>query len=182
MPIHHWNPFGAERRLERKHSLIGFMMGVGLFLFLVVGFFVYILAFGAGIDRPVVDAFNLLKFIPVIGFFMYVGGLFYGIYSEKTEHQGLRKTIPNCRVIARYAITRDHRLVTDESEFEFLDRPNYYVKLLSPNDGSIEYKCQPPVYFACGEGMIGEAQVQGNWLGSFKPYMGMTETHVGQKF
>ena len=73
-------------------------------------------------------------------------------------------------------------MVTDESEFEFLDRPRFYVKILSPTDGSVEYQCHLAVFLNCGEGMMGDAEIQGQWLGAFRPYMGMQQTHVGQKF
>lgn len=113
---------------------------------------------------------------------MLVGGLGYGIFSEKNQYSGARRTLTHCRIIARYALTRDHRMVTDETEFEFLDRPKYFVKILHPQEGSIEYQCVPPVFFNCGEGMMGDADIQGQWLGSFRPYVGMQQTHVGQRF
>jgi hypothetical protein len=144
----------------------------------------FVIAFGGSIGgQDVNSVFNTIKWFPVVGFLMYVGGLFYGIHSEKTEYSGARHIIQHARIIARYGITRDtHRMVTDESEYEFLDRPKYFVKILTPNEGSIEYQCRQEVFFTCGEGMIGDAEVQGQWLGSFRPYMGMQQTHVGQKF
>ncbi len=183
MPMHHWNPFSKERRLERRDMTIGWLMFIGLILLIPGGFLVYFLAIGGGIGGFRIDGiFNVVKFVPVVGFFMYIGGLAYGIHSEKTENVGPRQVIQQVRVIARYAITRDHRMVTDETEFEFLDRPKYYVKVLSPRDGSVEYQCHHAVFLNCGEGMMGDAEVQGQWLGAFRPYMGMQQTHVGQKF
>ena len=173
MPMHHWNPFSKERRLERRDMAIGILMFLGLILAIPGGVLIFIFAFGA---------FNIVKWIPLIGILMYVGGLAYGIHSERTQHVGSRRQIQHARVIARYAVTRDHRMVTDETEFEFLDGLKYFVKVLSPNEGSVEYQCQFPVYLTCGEGMIGDAEIQGLWLGAFRPYMGMQETHVGQGF
>lgn len=183
MPMHHWNPFSKERRLERRDTIIGWLMFAGLILFLPGGMLVYFFAVGGAIGGLHIDnIFNVVKVIPLIGLFMYVGGLAYGIHSEKTEHVGPRHMVQHARIIARYAITRDHRMVTDESEFEFLDRPKYFVKMMTPSEGSIEYQCHHAVFLNCGEGLMGDAEVQGQWLGSFRPYFGMQETHVGQRF
>jgi hypothetical protein len=183
MPMHHWNPFSKERRLERRDTLIGWFMFAGLIILFVCGFGTYFLAVGGGIGGlNIGPIFNVLKWTPVIGLAMYIGGLIYGIYSEKTELTGNRKIMAQCRVLARYAVTRDHRMVTDESEIEFIDRPKFYVKLHSPRDGSVEYQCHAAVYYSCGEGMMGDAEVQGLWLGAFRPYMGQQQTHVGQRF
>lgn len=183
MPMHHWNPFSKERRLERRDNIIGWLMFAGLIIFFLGGAIVYTLAIGGGIGGAKVDGiFNVMKWFPLVGLLMYIGGLAYGIHSEKTEYVGVRTALPNVRILARYAITRDHRMVSDESEFEFLDRPKYYVKVLSPTDGSVEYQCHHAVFLTCGEGMMGDAEVQGQWLGAFRPYMGMQQTHVGQSF
>lgn len=183
MPMHHWNPFSKERRLERRDMFIGWFMFGGLLMMFFCGFGTFFLAVGGGLGGLKVDgAFNIFKWLPAVGLVMYLSGLIYGIHSQKTEHVGNRRLMPQCRILARYAITRDHRMVSDESEFEFLDRPKYYVKLLSPTDGSIEYQCHHAVFLNCGEGMMGDAEVQGQWLGSFKPYLGMQETYVGHKF
>lgn len=183
MPMHHWNPFSKERRLERRDMTIGWLMFAGLIILFVGGGATYVLAIGGGVGGAQVDGiFNVVKWVPVLGLIMYLSGLIYGIKSERTEYSGVQKPLQHCRIIARYAITRDHRMVTDETEFEFLDRPKYFVKMLSPTEGSVEYQCHPAVFMNCGEGMMGDAVVQGQWLGTFRPYLNMQETHVGQKF
>jgi hypothetical protein len=182
--MHHWNPFSKERRLERRDTIIGWFMFLGLILMFVCGLGTYFLAIGGGIGgAQITGIFNVVKWIPVVGLLMYLSGLAYGIHSEKTELVGNRTVLQNCRILARYAITReDFRMITDESEIEFLDRPKFYVKVLSPVEGSVEYQCHHAVFATCGEGMMGDAEVQGQWLGAFRPYMGMQKTHVGQKF
>lgn len=181
--MHHWNPFSKERRLERRDTVIGVLMFVGLILALPGGILVFIFAFGGSVSGlPIEGIFNVVKWLPLVGILMYVGGLAYGIHSEKTQHVGSRHVVQHARIIARYAITRDHRMVTDESEFEFLQGLKYFVKVMTPNEGSVEYQCHHAVYLNCGEGMIGDAEIQGQWLGAFRPYMGMQQTHVGQKF
>jgi len=183
MPMHHWNPFSKERRLERRDTIIGWFMFIGLIMMFGCGIGVYFLAFGANFGPTVVNIFNIAKWLPVLGLVLYVSGLIYGIRSEKTELTGNRTVMQHCRVLARYAITgSDHRMITDESEIEFLDRPRFFVKILSPVEGSVEYQCRHEVFLNCGEGMMGDAEVQGQWLGAFRPYVGMQQTHVGQRF
>lgn len=184
MPMHHWNPFSKERRLERRDTIIGWFMFGGLIMMVVCGLGTYFFAVGGVIGgMKIDDTFNVIKWLPAVGFVLYVSGLVYGIHSEKTQHSGDRRQLQQCRILARYAITRDtHRMVSDESEFEFLDRPKFYVKVLSPVEGSVEYQCHHAVFLNCGEGMMGDAEIQGQWLGAFRPYLGMQQTHVGQKF
>jgi hypothetical protein len=184
MPMHHWNPFSKERRLERRDTIIGWFMFGGLVMMFVCGLGTYFLAVGGGMGGlDITSIFLVVRWFPVVGLLMYLSGLAYGIHSEKTELTGNRKVLQQCRILARYAIAgADFRMVTDESEFEFLDRPKFYVKVLSPVEGSVEYQCRHEVFLNCGEGMMGDAEVQGQWLGAFRPYMGMQQTHVGQKF
>lgn len=181
MPMHHWNPFSKERRTERKDQIIGWLMLLGIIFALGGGWLLVMFAFvarGGGADQ----IFLIVRWVPLIGILMYVGGLVYGIYSEKTELQGPRNLKRHCRIIARYAITRENLMVTDEASFEYLDRPKFYVKILDPVDGSVEYQCRPEVFFNCGEGMIGDAEVQGVWLGAFRPNLQASSENMGQRF
>jgi hypothetical protein len=182
MPMHHWNPFSKERKLERKDLWIGWMMSIGLVGFACSIPFIVIFAFVFRDWDGAMKILDVVKWSPLVFISMYISGLFFGIYSEKSQHQGSRRVRHNCRIIARYAITKDHTMLTDESEFEFHDKLRYYVKILDPEEGSLEFECTPPVYYGCGEGMMGDAEIQGVWLGAFRPYMGVQQTHVGQTF
>lgn len=178
--MHHWNPFSKERKLERKDLWIGFMMSIGLVGLMISFPGIIIFAFVFRDWDGGAKVIDVIKWLPPIFIVMYVVGLFFGIYSEKSQHQGIRRVRHHCRVIARYAITKDHTMLTDESEFEFHERLRYYVKILDPQEGSLEYECIPAVYFSCGEGMMGDAEIQGTWLGAFRQYS--QQTHVGQHF
>lgn len=182
MPMHHWNPFSKERKLERKDLWIGWFMWIGLAGLLTSFPAIIIFAFVFRDWEGATKILDVIKWSPLVFAAMYAIGLFFGIYSEKSQHQGVRRVRNHCRIIARYAVTHDHVMLTDESDFEFHDRLRYYVKILDPQEGSLEFECTPPVYFSCGEGMMGDAEIQGSWLGAFRPYMGVQQTHVGQHF
>jgi hypothetical protein len=183
MPMHHPNPFAKENQIARRDTVVGFMITGGLHTLWSSLFLVVVFAFGAHMFGDAgTRFFNFLKWVPVFAGVVYLSGLILGIYLERTEYTGKREIISGCRIIARYAMTRDHRMVTDESEFEFLDRPKFFVKILSPKTGSVEYQCVHPVFLNCGEGMMGDAEIEGQWLGSFRPYPPGYQNHVGQRF
>jgi hypothetical protein len=111
------------------------------------------------------------------GLLMIGGGLGYGIYKNRTRHQGFMKVVPNVRVIARYGYTRDWNMLTEEWQFASADDPTYYLKLETSPGMVEEYECRPETYFSAGEGMTGEAVLRGKWCGRFAPYIGVqTET------
>ena len=79
--------------------------------------------------------------------------------------------MPYAKVISRY-VYENGRMVIAEWEIEALERPRYYVKILWP-DGSVdELETAESVWRNCGEGMFGEAERKGRWLGRFVPYIG----------
>lgn len=117
-----------------------------------------------------------------LGVCIAIGGLLYGYFQEKNKNEGVRMVIGHARIIARFAIDKNGYLITDESSFEFQDKLRYYVRILSPTEGSLEYECSPPVFYQCGEGMLGDAEITGRWIGAFRPYLGGDQTHVGESF
>ena len=141
--------------------------------------------------EPITDKVNDIGvgvYIPVAvvmffgGILIITGTLLYGYFQEKNKNQGARLVHASSRVIARFAIDKNGLLITDESSFEFQDKLRYYVRVLSPTEGSLEYECAEPVFFQCGEGMIGDIEITGRWIGAFRPYTGMEQTHVGERF
>jgi hypothetical protein len=116
------------------------------------------------------------------GILICIGSLLYGYFQDKNKNQGARIVRPSSRIIARFAIDKNGIQITDESSFEFQDKLRYYVRVLSPTEGSLEYECAEPVFYQCGEGMIGDIELMGRWIGAFRPYTGMEQTHVGERF
>jgi hypothetical protein len=96
----------------------------------------------------------------------------YGFFYDKTANHGKRLTVSNARIIGRYGYTKDGTMLTNSYEFEFANEPRYYVRMQTDQDRISEYECVEAVFFSCGEGMYGEAEIQGKWLGKFVPYIG----------
>jgi len=108
----------------------------------------------------------------VIGLLMMFVGIGYGLWSMSRAQKGPRRTVPNFRVLARYCYDRSQNLITADWEVEAADRPRFYVRGVLENGVVGEFETSVQVYFNAGEGMSGEAELQGQWLGRFVPYIG----------
>jgi hypothetical protein len=111
-----------------------------------------------------------------IGMLMIAGSIGYGIWYNHASKGGTRTVFENARVMSRYGIAKDGTMLNSSWEFEMAESPRFYVRLqTSPHDAS-EYECDEPVFWQCGEGMYGEAEIQRKWLGRFTPYIGMAQS------
>ena len=108
----------------------------------------------------------------VVGLLMMFGGLGYAFWTMSREKHGPRRTEENFRVIARYCYDRTMQLITSEWDIEVADRPKFYVRGMFENGVVGEFETTIEVYYQAGEGMVGEAELQGKWLGRFVPYIG----------
>ena len=106
-----------------------------------------------------------------IGVLMIFGGIGYGLFRNATSAHGPRRTEPYLRVLARYVYDRGH-LLTSDLDIEMAERPRYYVRVLTQAGVVIELESTVEVFYQSGEGMYGEGELQGNWLGRFTPYIG----------
>lgn len=107
-----------------------------------------------------------------IGILMMLGAVGYGLWFNSAALRGPRKVAPNARILSRYGYNRQGYMLNADWEFEAAEDPRYYVRMqIGPSQVS-EYQCTEQVFFQCGEGMYGEAELQGNWLGRFTPYIG----------
>ncbi len=170
-----------------KEKTVGFLMimGVVISVLSVIAMFMFA---GAGIFHgtytrtPGTDQITDvgdLHFVPVALFFFTVGlcltggGIFYALWQHKNRHVGVRETVPHATIIARYGYTKEWTMITADWELEQADDPHYFVRVgFGPGDVR-EFECVPQIYFSCGEGMTGEVEIQGKWLGKFIPYIGM---------
>ena len=100
-------------------------------------------------------------------------GLGYGLWSVSNERKGPRQSASQFRVLSRYCIDRTQQLITSELDIEFADRPRFYVRGMLENGLVVEFETTIEVFFQAGEGMYGEAELQGKWLGRFIPYIGV---------
>ncbi|MBS1716581.1 MAG: hypothetical protein JSS72_02470 [Armatimonadetes bacterium] len=108
----------------------------------------------------------------LVGFGMIVAGIALGFAIHITRFFGFRRTVTHCKIIARYVLNSEHQHAS-EDDVAVGQSVRYYVKLAAPYRGPMEFECVPDVFFSCGEGMVGEAQFQGRWLGRFTPYIGV---------
>jgi hypothetical protein len=132
-----------------------------------------------GSDR-ITDAGDL-NLVPVsifflaVGVFMMIGAVGYGFWRNSQDRVGDRRVEQNLKVLARY-VYESGRLLTSDWEIEGADNPRYYIRAMYANGVSEELETTPEVYFQCGEGMFGEAEIQSRWLGRFTPYIGVPPT------
>lgn len=132
------------------------------------------------ITNEITDA-GTLNLVPLtilgiaIGVLTMFAGLGYGFYTMTKSRQGPRRVVPNFRVLARYCYDRSQNLITAEWDIEVADRPRFYVRGVMENGVVGEFETIAEVYFNAGEGMTGEAELQGQWLGRFVPYIGVAE-------
>lgn len=107
-----------------------------------------------------------------VGMFMLGGAVLYMGWYDRQSRKGPRQVIENARVLSRYGISKTGDMLNSSWEFEFADSPRYFVRLQTSPRDTAEYECDAPVFWQCGEGMYGEAEVQRRWLGRFTPYIG----------
>ncbi len=154
-----------QRSEEFNQKLItfGLIGGVILMLFGIIGMAMFF--------SPGTVFLAIFCFLMVIGGGGLIGGsIFYGIALDKSSKSGPEVVEPNCRIMARYGVNAQNEIMSsDWANDSECFKP--HVRLHSPTRGAMEFQCAFPVWDQCGEGMIGEAVIQGRWLSSFKPYM-----------
>ena len=104
----------------------------------------------------------------------------FGIYSEKTQNQGPRQTEPNFRVLSRLCLDKNFQLLISDIDIEYAKKPRFYIRGMLANGMVGEFETTIAVFYNAGEGMTGEAEIQGKWLGSFIPYIGVSEPQTGE--
>jgi hypothetical protein len=170
-----------------KEKTIGFLLVGGACLSVIS--FLLMFAFAGGsvfhatatrnpITNEITDMGDGVYVAPALlgftaGIAMILGGLVYGLIKHRNRYEGIMRTIPNVRVIARYGYTKDWNMLTEEYQFAEADDPTYYLKLETSPGVVNEFECRPETYFMAGEGMTGEAVLKGKWCGRFAPYIGV---------
>ena len=165
---------------------------------LVAGAVISVLSFGllwmfslSGVYRgtatrtPITNEINdagALNFVPlcilgvVFGLLMLFGAIGYGFWTMANERSGPRHVVSNFRVLARYCYDHSMQLITSDWDIDVADRPKFYVRGVLETGVVGEFETTLEVYYQAGEGMTGEAELQGKWLGRFVPYIGLPPT------
>ncbi len=178
-----WNGLSKRREIgAAKEKWIGFLMAGGLVITILfvglIGIQVLIgLSKTTAPDHPSgpqtgLDFFHFTLWGAVVGTFMVVGGLAFGIYSERTQHQGPQQTEPNFRVLSRLCLDKNFQLLISDIDIEYAKKPKFYIRGMLQNGMVGEFQTSREVFYNSGEGMTGEAEIQGKWLGKFVPYIG----------
>jgi len=169
-----------------KEKTVGCLLAAGV-AFTVVGLFLTWLFAVSGIysgtytREPVTNRITnagTLNLVPlaltvvVLGVLMTGGAITYGLWFSKASQTGTRKVVPYARIISRYGFTKNGQMISAAWEFEEALRPRFYVRMQTSPTDIAEYECVDAVFWSCGEGMVGEAEIQGKWLGKFVPYIG----------
>jgi len=180
------NRFIKRREIgAAKEKWIGWLMAGGLVLTIIscglIGIQVLMgLSKGANQDQPsggatLFDFFHLTLMGAALGILMVVGGLAFGIYSERTQNTGTQQIEPNFRVLSRLCLDKNFQLLISDFDIELANKPKFYIRGMLESGLVGEFETTIGVFYNAGEGMTGEARIQGKWLGSFVPYIGNSE-------
>jgi len=175
-----------------KERVIGWLLVCGLAVTVISGILFWMFSV-AGIYRgtytrkPITNEITdpgALNLVPLtilgilVGVLMMFAGVIYGFWTMFKSHKGPRRTEPNFRVLARYCYDRNQNLVMAEYDLDAVEDPRFYVKASLSNGVVGEFETSVEVFFNSGEGMCGEAELQGQWLGRFVPYVGPNASQV----
>lgn len=152
----------------RKENQIAWMLVGGVAMSLI-GILVTMLAFGSALGLHSKSPLILIALGPimVVGGIALAGwGVFAGHMTNKKADSSGVQWIPNCYVVGRYEMNQIGEMIF--SDFNY-DEPKskFFVRLKLPDGSDQEYQCSPELMDQIGEGMIGNVQVKGRWLGSF---------------
>lgn len=163
--------------MQTKQFLIGFLMVVGVTL-IVCGGLLSLMLFGGGAgqyigfgDERLLNLAGLGLGIILIGILLALGGLGYGLWLTRRAYKGPVVVYPHVRVVAKYVLNRDGEMVSSYY-YDLVEGARFYVRLDLGNRRSEEFECPRELFERIGEGVLGEATCQGQWLGAFKPYIG----------
>lgn len=163
--------------MKRSEGALGWAIVAGLVL-MPIGLLLTLMFFMAGVFRAARtsggDAGDVvLIWIGIatllIGFLLTVGGFLVGYFSGKKEYAptGDMRSAPGVQVLVRYAYNKRGEMANDEYMWQEGDDIKFYVKLRFPNGTIQEFQSTNEVYNMCGEGMKGDALIDGRWLCGF---------------
>jgi len=169
-----------------KESIVGWLLIGGLVMTILFAGLTWVFSVSGiyrgtytrePITNKITDA-GTLNLVPLtfagmfLGILCMLAGVGYGLWSHYNRNTGVRQTIPQFRILARYCYDRTQQLICEQWDIDVADRPRFYVRGVNPQGVVGEYECTMEVYYNAGEGMTGEAELQGKWLGRFVPYIG----------
>lgn len=122
-------------------------------------------------DAGTLNLLPLMISIFAIGLLLMLGSVGYGLLYNSRLGSGPRRKVEDALILSRYALNPNGDFLSDW-ELEGAEDPRFYVRMRTPDGKVGEYPVASETYFNCGEGMAGEAEIQGRWVGRFTPYIG----------
>lgn len=162
---------------ESRQKFVGCLMFGGALLVVVGGLLTVMLFGGAalrmantqGKDPSLLIAAGIGPLFILMGFAMAIGGLVWGFAVNRKAANASPITYPGSRVLARYALMPG----SDEMVFSMIDPTvegiRFFAQLRLPDGRTPELRCPYALFESLGEGMVGSATVQGDWIGAFAP-------------
>lgn len=110
----------------------------------------------------------------LLGLIMVGFSLFSGLKSEHLSKNSTEQiTVSDVKVTARFAINSLGETLFSDLDVDFEDPKCRFFVRIQPNQGrQTELRTAPELWSTIGEGMSGDALVQGDWLCSFRPKIG----------
>ena len=162
-----------------REKLTASAIALGILLMLGSGFFGYAI-FAAGMHQVLasrggtrgdLDLLPIVLLVFTVGLVLCAGAVAYGLLYDRRVASGPRRVIADALVLSRYATNRRGDYLSDW-ELEDADDPRFFVRMRLPGGRSAEYPVAAETYFNCAEGMPGEVEMKGRWVGRFTPYIG----------
>ena len=144
------------------------MLGVGA---IIVGVLVFMFAIVIGMRVSGSGGMILMALGPILvvaGEVMAGIGVASGHSVNRAATNAAVVNLENCYVVARFGINETGEMLFNDYDWD-LPRMRYYVRLKMPNGLDEEFECSYELLSQVGEGMVGNVQVKGRWLGSFTP-------------
>lgn len=155
----------------RKENLIAWMLLLSVALVLG-GIFMTMIGFGSAMGIKSKSPIFFIAMGPVmvvLGVVLAGWAVFSGHLTNKKMDSAGPQTINGCYIVGRYALNEIGEMIF--SDFEDIDHPKakFFVRIKTAQGKDEEYECSPQLMSQIGEGMVGNVQVRGRWLGSFVP-------------
>ncbi len=158
-------------------ALLSFCSLPLMWMFMLSGVFTGTASREPGTDRISAQGAGSMNAVPLmitifaVGLACMIGAVWYGLAYNRNQGKGERRTIADALVLSRYAMTKRGDFLSD-FDLEAAEEPRFYVRMRLPDGKVGEYPVAPETYFNCAEGMPGEVELQGRWVGRFTPYIG----------
>ncbi len=119
----------------------------------------------------------------IAGALIILGVFGYGIWLERKGDKGVPMMLSPVYVVATYAVDKHSQATVPYWREYPAEELRFFVRLrFLPNRKEEEYECTQEVFQTIGDGMQGDAVVQGRWLRQFTPQLRPTQSLYGDLY